>query len=87
MRIRKVTRTITTNQVEALAYNFETNAVEYPYLEIVGDYNEKELEKMVKTAIEDGTHKFIAIHYNEKVEELYGMDEEKFILYAEKIVK
>ena len=86
MRVRMVTRTIKTTTVQTMEVNTETATIEYNNYEIVGEYPVKELEKIVRKEVEEETNrKFVSIVKTVKNEQIYGMPEEEFILYAKPI--
>lgn len=86
MRIRMVTRTITTTTVQAMTVNTETATIEYNNYEIVGEYSEKEMEKIVRKEVEQETNrKFVSIVETEKNEQIFGMTEEEFVALAKPI--
>ncbi len=88
MRIRMVTRTITTTTAQAMTVNTENASIEYVNYEIVGDYTEKEIEKLVKKEVEqEANRKFVSMVKSEKNEQIYGMTEEEFVTLAKPITR
>lgn len=88
MRRRMVTRTVTFNQVNVMTVNTATATVENKGICIIGEYPEKELEKMVKLEVEKMDNcKFVAINKVLKEEQIYGMTEDEFVHYANIITR
>ena len=83
MRARMVTRTVVGTKATVMVANTETQAIENVEVVVSNTYeNDDKLLKAVKKAKETATFKCIAIVSSEKVETLYGMDEQFFIEHA-----
>lgn len=81
-----VTRTVTTTTVQAMVVNTETATIEYINCEIVGEYPEKKMEKIVRKEVEqEANRKFVSIVKTEKNEQIFGMTEEEFVALAKPI--
>lgn len=88
MRTRMITRTVTFNHINVMAVNTKTASVENQALCIVGDYTDKEVEKLVKAELEKMDNiKFVSIIENYKDTQIYGMTEEEFVHYANIITR
>ena len=86
MRIRMVTRTVKETTINVMTVDTTTATIKYKDVTVIGEYPEKTLEKLVRSAVEkeDGI-KFVsmgAMHTNEKI---YGMTEEEFVALAKPI--
>ena len=83
MRTRMVTRTIKESFVNTMVANTEKGEVEYTTVRICGTYSDKkQLEKIVKKAVETETIKFACIMDIQVYESIYGMPEDEFMKYA-----
>ena len=88
MRTRMITRTVTFNHIKVMAVNTQTASVENKGLCIVGDYTDKEIEKLVKSELEKMDNiKYVSIVENYKDTQIYGMSEEDFVAKAEIITR
>ena len=83
MRTRMVTRTIKESFVKTMVANTEKGEVEYTTVKVYGTYTDKkQLEKIVKKAVETEAIKFACIVNIQVYESIYGMPEEEFMKYA-----
>ena len=88
MRTRMVTRTVKTTKVTAMTVNVENATIENVNFDIVGEYKEKELEKLAKEFVESVPNvKFVSIIATETTEQIYGMPESEFMQYAKPITR
>ena len=88
MRTRMITRTVTFNHIKVMAVNTESASVENKGLCVVGDYTDKEIEKLVKAELEKMDNiKYVSIVENYKDTQIYGMTEEEFVHYANIITR
>lgn len=79
MRARNITRTIVVNHVTAFIYNKETKSMSEKNLSIVGDYEEKDIESLVKAKVKDAGEGALADYeITEKESVLRSMSEEDF---------
>ena len=87
MRIRMVTRTVKETTVNAMAVDTVTAKIIYKDVTIIGDYSEKDLEKLIKNAVEYNNPgiKFVATGVITTEEKIYGMTEEEFVALAKPI--
>ena len=86
-RKRMVTRTITMTYAEVMCVNVETAEVTVNEYEINGSYScqPDKLLKRLKLEHETPSIKVVAIQKMHEEEVVYGMEEEKFIVYADVI--
>ena len=81
MRIRTITRTIATNNAKVVLYDKYNKEVVTKDFTCYGNYSDEELEKVYKAQFKGNEfYNFVAIADVEKVENLYSMTEEDFIL-------
>lgn len=79
MRTRNITRTIVINHVIAFIYNKETKSMTEKNLSIVGDYEHKDIESIVKVKVKDmGEGTLADYEITEKESVLRSMSEEEF---------
>lgn len=82
----KITRTVTTTIAKALVANPETAKTDVVEVRLAGVFNDdKKLMKALKKAIETENCTVVAIKGVDTIEELYGMDEDTFVLHAVKL--
>ena len=79
MKARTITRTIATNICSVLVFMRATKQVYDTDFIAVGNYTDKELEKLAKAHYEALGDQFVAITEIEKHEHLYSMDESEFV--------
>ena len=87
MRTRNITRTIIVNNVTAYIFNKATKAMDEKKYNIVGDYEDKDIETLVKAKVkEDG---FILADYEIASKEslLRSMTEEDFFNASKTITR
>ena len=86
-RKRMVTRTLTITYAEVMCVNVETAEVTVNEYEINGSYScqPDKLLKRLKLEHETPTIKVVAIQKMHEEEVVYGMEEEKFMVYADVI--
>ena len=86
-RKRMITRTLTITYAEVMCVNVETAEVSVNEYEVNGSYNYQpdKLLKRLKLEHETLTVKVVAIQNMREEEVVYGMEEEKFMEYAEVI--
>ena len=84
-RTRMVTRTITEYKVTALRINLSTRALEDFVYSMGVDYNPDKGLDQLRKIWESEQYKILAIKSTEKVEQLYGMTEQKFIELSEEL--
>lgn len=85
-----ITRTVVSTKVVAMCVNTETAEVFNKEVELPGTFKkEKDLEKALVKKLNTGFEKFVQVCSNEeevklieKVDKLYGMEEEEFISFA-----
>ena len=75
-----VTRKIKTTTYEVIYFDLGINQVRRDVFEIVGTPTDKEIEKQFN--IDNPDFKFIKLDNVEVIEKLYGIPEDKFLLYA-----
>lgn len=79
MRIRNITRTVVVNHVTAYIYNKATKAMEERKFSIVGDYEDKDVESIIKTKVKDlGVGALADFEITEKESVIRSMTEEDF---------
>lgn len=85
-RIRMVTRTVKGTHASVLCLDTETaNAMTIDF-EIGGTYPDNDkLLKALQKEHGNGSIKLVHIVETEEIEQLYGMPETKFLMYAEKL--
>ena len=85
-RVRMITRTVKINAVKVMVVDTTSATVDYRLCHIVGDYDEKTIEKKVKTDVEtEEGISFVKVMDIETTESVYGMTEEDFMLWAKPI--
>lgn len=88
MRIRMITRTVKTYTVKAMVTDVVEASVKYQYVVITGECDLKTLTKKVKSKVEEEAGiVFTAIVDTEVAEQVYGMPEEEFMLYAKEVTR
>ena len=81
-----VTRTITSTEVDVLCLDITTGNPFTQHVSLTRTYkDEAHVLKAVKAEIESDTVKAVHVTKYEKVENLYGMTEQKFMENAEKL--
>lgn len=81
-----ITRTVTSTKATVLAVDITTGTTYDKEVEVARTYKDNEkLLKSIKSAFETATEKMVAIKASEEVETLYGISEQKFIEFAEKL--
>lgn len=85
MKTRTITRTIATNICSVLVFMRANKQVYNTDFIAVGNYTEKELEKLAKAHYEALGDQFVAITEIEKHEHLYSVSESDFVNIAEMI--
>lgn len=79
MRVRNITRTVIVNHVTAYVYNKVSKAMDEKNIFIVGDYDEKDLESIIKAKVkESGAGALADYEVTEKESVLRSMSEEDF---------
>lgn len=87
MKTRTITRTITTNVCTVLEFVKTTKQINTEEVHFIGNYTDKELEKLCKEYINDDTFQFVAITDVAKFDKLYEMNESDFVAMARVIDK
>lgn len=79
MRARNITRTVIVNHVTAYVYNKVSKAMDEKNISIVGDYDEKGLESIIKAKVkESGVGTLADYEVKERESVLRSMSEEDF---------
>lgn len=79
MRARNITRTVIVNHVTAYVYNKASKAMEEKNLSIIGDYEDKDIETLVKAKVkESGVGALADYEVTERESVLRSMSEEEF---------
>lgn len=79
MRARNITRTVIVNHVIAFVYNKASKAMEEKNFSVVGDYDEKDIESIVKAKVkESGAGALADYEVIERESVLRSMSEEDF---------
>lgn len=85
-RVHMITRTVTSTKVTAMVVDITAGTTYSQEFEVARTYKDEEkLLKAVKAIGETATVKVVAIQTSEEVETLYGMSEQQFIEFAEKL--
>lgn len=86
MRIRNITRTVVINHVTATVYNRSTKEVAEKNYDIIGDYEAKDVESLLRKDIK--AEGFSLVDYEtEKEEVIRSMTEEMFFNLSETITR
>lgn len=78
MRARNITRTVIVNHVTAFVFNKETKAMVEQKLNIIGDYEDKDVESLVKSKVKTDGGALVDFDITEKESVLRSMSEEDF---------
>lgn len=85
-RVPMITRTVTSTKATVLAVDITTGKTFDKEVEVARTYKDSDkLLKAIKNSFETATKKIVAIKSSEEVETLYGMSEQQFIEFAEKL--
>ena len=85
-RVPMITRTVTSTKATVLVVDITTGGTYELNTEVARTYKDNDkLLKAIKSAYETEVEKIVAIKSTEEVETLYGMSEQKFIMFAEKL--
>lgn len=88
MRARNITRTIVVNHVTAFVYNKASKAMEEKNFSVVGDYDEKDIESIVKAKVkESGAGALADYEVTERESVLRSMSEEDFYNASTTIIR
>lgn len=78
-----ITRTVVSTKVVVMCVNTETAEVFNKDVELAGTFKkEKDLEKALVKKLNTGFERFVQVCSKEKLEKLYGMEEEEFVSLA-----